>query len=366
MSSATPAATESRLRRALAAFPIIALAALMTRAMAMGEPIGPVLAGILESSRFTATGGVDVAIINEFYGIRILDEIFAHITVAFAQLQFFTDPRAYWHSLIFLTDFAAMYAVFLVESYRPANKFLLLRFPSIICFLSQLFGIGVLAPVYFYSFYIVTPSYKLMTPSAHLPGMAPCLAILPTLALGYYSSHFPSFLHSSLEARHWWNWIWQLFPVWGSLVMVILSNIMPTGNHQRANDSSAILRVLRPTVLVIGLVSTATYWYTLSQLEYPLSEILVPQYLVASPTEPEVCLRTIIQYDCICSFSAGFMWLAYQFRDLDKAGVCAVPWIRSLLVAAVLGCIFGPGTLFIGVWLLKEEVMASHRSMKKA
>jgi hypothetical protein len=117
---------ESRLWRALFALPILAFSGLMVRAFAMGEPVGPVIQNMLEDSYFTWDGG-SVKILKEFYGITLLDEIFAHITVAFAQLQFFSDPRAYWHSLVFLTDFAGMYMVFLIEGYRPANKFPLVR-----------------------------------------------------------------------------------------------------------------------------------------------------------------------------------------------------------------------------------------------
>ncbi|KAF4466733.1 hypothetical protein FALBO_6398 [Fusarium albosuccineum] len=156
--SETPVASEGRLRRALFALPMLGLSAIMTRAFAMGKPIAPVLQGILKDLRFTSPEGVDVGIIKEFYRIPILDGIFAHITVAFAQLQFFTDQKAYWHSLVFLTDFAGMYAVGLIESYRPANKFPALRFPVIYMFLSQLLGIGFLAPIYFYLFYVFTPA----------------------------------------------------------------------------------------------------------------------------------------------------------------------------------------------------------------
>ncbi|KAJ3549578.1 hypothetical protein NM208_g436 [Fusarium decemcellulare] len=314
----TPVASEGRLRRALFALPMLGLSAIMTRAFAMGEPIAP-----------------------EFYRIPILDEIFAHITVAFAQLQFFTDQKAYWHSLVFLTDFAGMYAVGLIESYRPANKFPALRFPVIYMFLSQLLGIGFLAPIYFYLFYVFTPAYKLTTPSLHLPGSAPCMALLPTIVLAYFSSHFPSYFHPSLEARNWWNWIWQLFPIWGSFTMLALSKVIAAMGKQPPNtnnpdSSDQELRILRVTVYAIALVSTVTWWCTFSNLEVPISEIFVPQYFVKSPQAPDVCLRTILQYDYICTYTAGILWLAYHFSDLEKAGVCNIPWIRGLCVAGVV------------------------------
>ncbi|KAI8712926.1 hypothetical protein NCS52_01392300 [Fusarium sp. LHS14.1] len=366
MSSTVSVATESRLWRALFALPILALAGLMIRAFAMGEPIAPALQNMLENSQFTWDGG-SVKILKEFYGIPLLDEIFAHITVAFAKLQFFSDPRAYWHSLVFLTDFAGMYMVFLIEGYRPANKFPLVRFPLIIPLLSQLLGIGFVAPVYFFFFYVFTPAYKLTTPSLHRTGVAPCIALLPTIALAYFSSHFPSYFHPSLEARNWWNWIWQLFPVWGSFIMLAISKIISGVGKTRStkDDSNQELVVLRVTVYLLAFISTATWWYTIPKIEGPVSDVFMPQYFVESPQEPDECLRTIIQYDYICTYSAGFLWLAYHFSDLEKAGVCEVPWIRALVVAGVVGAVVGPGSLFILIWLLREELLASQASVRE-
>ncbi|UPK95279.1 hypothetical protein LCI18_006214 [Fusarium solani-melongenae] len=366
MSSTALVATESRLWRALFALPILAFSGLMIRAFAMGEPVGPVIQNMLENSQFTWSGG-NVKILQEFYGITLLDEIFAHITVAFAQLQFFSDPRAYWHSLVFLTDFAGMYMVFLIESYRPANGFPLVRFPFIILFLSQLLGIGFLAPVYFFFFYVFTPAYKLTTPRLHRPGVEFCIALLPTIALSYFSSHFPSYFHPSLEARNWWNWIWQLFPVWGSLTMLVISKTISGVSKTRStkDDSNQELVILRLTVYLLAFISTATWWYVIPNIEGPLSEVFMPQYFIESPQEPDECLRTIIQYDYVCTYSAGFLWLAYHFSDLEKAGICEVPWIRALAVAGVVGAVVGPGSLFILIWLLREELLASQASVRE-
>ncbi|EEU34705.1 uncharacterized protein NECHADRAFT_52723 [Fusarium vanettenii 77-13-4] len=346
MSSTVSVATESRLWRALFALPILAFAGLMIRAFAMGEPIAPVLQNMLENSQFTWDGG-SVKILKEFYGIPPLDEIFAHITVAFAQLQFFSDPRAYWHSLVFLTDFAGI--------------------PLVIPLLSQLMGIGVVAPVYFFFFYVFTPAYKLTTPSLHRPGVAPCIALLPTIALAYFSSHFPSYFHPSLEARNWWNWIWQLFPVWGSFTMLAISKTISGLSKTRStkDDSNQELVILRVTVYLLAFISTATWWYTIPKIEGPVSDVFMPQYFVESPQEPDECLRTIIQYDYICTYSAGFLWLAYHFSDLEKAGICEVPWIRALVVAGIVGAVVGPGSLFILIWLLREELLASQASVRE-
>lgn len=117
----TAPARESRLSRALYALPILGLAGLMGYAFSMGEPIAPIIMDLMERSVFDL-GGVNVPLIKDFYGLSWLDEFFAHVTVAFAQLQFNVDKFMYLHSLVFLTDFAGIYVILLLESCRAGNK----------------------------------------------------------------------------------------------------------------------------------------------------------------------------------------------------------------------------------------------------
>lgn len=112
---------QGRLRRALKALPMVGLSAIMARAVTMSEPIAPVLERIVERRHFDL-GGVSAPIITEFYGVPLLDQIFTQITTAFAQLQFYSDPLLYWQSLVFLTDYAGMYAILLFEASRVSPK----------------------------------------------------------------------------------------------------------------------------------------------------------------------------------------------------------------------------------------------------
>ncbi|KAF5664971.1 hypothetical protein FHETE_6831 [Fusarium heterosporum] len=350
--------SDSRIWRAIYAIPFLAITALMTRAFAMAEPIGPVIEEMVKSSTFTAPG-VAVPIVTKFYGVPILDGIFAVVTVAFANLQFFVDEKAYWQSLVFLTDFVGMYAVVLIESYRPGNKFIVSKYPVVFLFVSQIIAIGCTAPVFFFLCYVFTPTYKLTIPSLSRPGIAPCVALLPTLILGYYVTHFPSYFHSSLEARNWWNWIWQLFPIWGSIIMLVLSKAVPQSEDQTARSTTKELNALRLTIGTVSIISASTWWYTLATMDYSILEVFVPQYLINFPQDPNAGLRTVIQFDYICCYSAGFLWLIYHFRDLENAGVCSISWIRAICVTSVLSLFVGPGTLFPLIWLLREELLAA-------
>ncbi|KAG7406308.1 hypothetical protein LZL87_007745 [Fusarium oxysporum] len=355
---------ESRLRRAIHALPFLLISAVMSRAFAMAKPIGPIIEESVKTSVFTAQN-VNVPIIKNFYGVPVLDDVFAVVTVAFAHLQFFTNEEAYWQLLVFLTDFAGMYAVVMIEGYRPGNAFPVIKYPVVFLFLSQMFGIGCLAPIFFFLFYIFTPAYKLTTPSLYHPGFAPCMALLPTIVLGYYITHFPSFLHSSLEARNWWNWIWQLFPIWGSIIMFASSNIIPQPKEQTPRTWKQELNAIRFTIGVISIISTITWWYTILNMNSTIFEVFIPQHFLTTPHDPILGLRTVIQFDYICCYSAGFLWLVYHFKDLENVGVCSISWLRATCASVVLGCLLGPGTMFPLIWLLREELLVATQADAK-
>jgi hypothetical protein len=108
-----------------------------------------------------------------------------------------------------------------------------------------------------------------------------------------------------------------------------------------------------------------TWWYSLASMKDYIFEVFLPQYLITFPQDPNVGLRTVIQYDYICCFAAGYLWLAYHFRDMERVGVCRVPWFKAIGVSVVLGLVVGPGTLFPVLWLLREELLIAAEERPK-
>ena len=126
-SNLLPIMSETLTTRAVRASPLLLVAGLMFRAFLFVEPVGDVFAGFLKRGVFSLND-VEIPILKSFYGIPLLDEILTHTTLAFAQLQLWpADQVAWWHSLVFLTDFAAVYAICLLESCRPTSKGTLLQ-----------------------------------------------------------------------------------------------------------------------------------------------------------------------------------------------------------------------------------------------
>ena len=229
--------------------------------------------------------------------------------------------------------------------------------------LSQIIAIGCTAPVFFFLAYVFAPEEKLPALIPGRPGAGRYRALFPVLALSYYIPHLRSYFSASLNGRNWWNWIWQLYPVWGSSLMFVQSRAF--GHEFKLLKADRIK--FKIDMGMCSIISILTWWYTLSSMKDSIFEVFVPQYLVTFPQDPDVGLRTVIQFDYICCFAAGYLWLAYHFRGLEKVGICSISWVKVIGVSVVSGLVVGPGTLFPILWLLKEELLiAAEEGVKES
>lgn len=240
--------------------------------------------------------------------------------------------------------------------------------PSLALLLGQLAGGGTITSTYFYLFYVFRP----IIDSDLLGGLwvfdnTLCLGLLPSLGLCYYLPLMLSYFHPGLEERHWWNWIWQFYPVWTGISLFGFSLVgrclsirqwLKVPNHQ--------LHVLRSTFTPIAIINTLVYWYTLSTSAHSFVNMIFPVYLSENPIGFEVVLRTIIQYDYICSLGGALIWVAYCYGDLKAAGTSPSSWFRLICIPVIIATLFGSGNLLLFAWLKREEALISRKEKLKA
>ncbi|GJN69675.1 hypothetical protein PLICBS_003725 [Purpureocillium lilacinum] len=334
----------------------------MARVVLMAEKSGPLIEGMHERSRFEF-GDVSAALTKRFYGVTIVDELFGQITIAFALLQFGVDSSAYWQSLVFLTDFAGIYAIVLLESSRYVYRASVFRYPILLTFFAQIIPVGLLGPLYYFALSVLAPLDQLLASSdARRLDTATIAAVLPTILLAYYVPHFGSYWPTSLEERHWWNWIWQLYGVWGSLLLLFLTQSGLARFLVPSTRASAFLRI---SVGIFAAISTLTYWYAVLNADVSLLDALVPKYFIQNPQDGMVALRTILQYDYICSFGAVYCWLGYQYCDLKTTGLTRLSWLRIGTVAIAATAVFGPGSALLLGWYKREVILQAGRAPTK-
>lgn len=238
--------------------------------------------------------------------------------------------------------------------------------------LAQLSTAGFILPMYLYVLHVRTrPSALVGAATQYGQHSKLALAVLPTVALTFYVPHFNSFLRPDLTTRHWWNWIWQAFPVWGfggvPAFYVMFSILF--GLLQRLPKSLSIKvqrqtrsKAMRLTAVSIGMINVATYWYTMGKSGFSWKDIYVPRRWVATSSDPEEVLGLLIQADGICSFGSTITWLAFQIWDLKTMGLMRMSWARIVLAAVAIMAMFGPGALCWVGWMAREEMLASMAS----
>ncbi|KFA80785.1 hypothetical protein S40288_04760 [Stachybotrys chartarum IBT 40288] len=349
----TVSSRDSRLQRAFVALPIFVLTLLMLPAARMNEPIAPFLDNAAKKSLFELNG-VSVPVIREFFGITILDEIFSTISLAFVQLISFADPGSYWQSLCFLTDFSAMYAIWMFESCRGANKKTFYEFPIIIALAAQIVTVGLCGSLYFYTLYIFCSGGKFASAKGRSIDAAYAAAVLPSIFVGYLVPLLFSYFHPSLESRHWWCWVWQIYPIWTSPVLIGLGKAW-----QSIAKPARHLEPVRITVLSLVIINASVYWYTIANSGMSLRDLFIAKHLFEVPQDSATALRTILQYDWLCSFGAALLWLGYSFWDLKAAGKCTIGWIQLVASAGLIFALLGVGNTLLLGWLVREEILVA-------
>ncbi|KAI9167882.1 hypothetical protein HJFPF1_04023 [Paramyrothecium foliicola] len=317
----------SRWQRALYALPIFGLAILTAYAFTKTEATVPVVAEFLDNGRFEYNG-VSVPILKRFYGISLFDELFVNISAAFMQLQTkATDVDLYHNSVLFLTEFVSVYAILLFESSRPANKSTLFQFPSAVMFVAQLVTAGLVGNVFLFSYYIFRSFQSSNAPTRWGLNGALSVAVLPSIAIGYYIPHYFMFFSPSLEARHWWCWLWQLFPVWGGVLVAFFSRAtkLSRGATQWLDAPGNSFFVAKLSIGVIALMNFVAHWYVALSSDKHLTELWTPKYFLERPDNFGDGLKVIIQYDYIGTMGGTLLWLLYSLGDLKAADITTPP-----------------------------------------
>ncbi|KAL2064309.1 hypothetical protein VTL71DRAFT_4803 [Oculimacula yallundae] len=262
----------------------------------------------------------------------------------------------------FLTDFLALIAIWMIESCRRGTIFTFARISVLFLILAQLYGVGVIAPIYFFLHYVQIPSTGFhAADNRHVP-MHFVKTIVPTLLLGYVvptvAMFNPTASISTLQA---WNFIWQPFPVYLAILHVIFSRLLPnTERMDRTFNVKGDLPWLRTIYFTTALTSAVMWIYTLFVSPTPLSQVFLSGLLDRDTTfkTNEEGMRMFLKYDEVFCFTSAAIWVLLCFSDLKREGRLTASWGKVLAVYAGLSLGLGPGTGLVSMWWWREEILA--------
>ncbi|KUJ19502.1 FAD/NAD(P)-binding domain-containing protein [Mollisia scopiformis] len=264
--------------------------------------------------------------------------------------------------LTFFTDITAVTTIWLIESCRRANFFTFTTIPLFFMIYAQLAGIGVVAPIFYFLHYIMTPASKFHTSDNRLVQVSYAKTVLPAIIIGYCiptaATYWPT---SSLSTLQSWNYVWQFFPV---LIVgfhgLFARCVKDTTDVDKYKNVKADLPYLRSAYIFSAIVSAGMYWYVYAVTPIPFLDIFFKDLADsrrAMHTLTEI-IGTMLKFDEIFCFLSSAVWTLLCFRDLKSERRLKTSWFNVLGAMALSTVLLGPGASFALMWWWREEILA--------
>ncbi|SPQ21788.1 e4b63ad3-5a7e-4741-a663-b6a2f33bb911 [Thermothielavioides terrestris] len=268
---------------------------------------------VLGSDNKISWDGGSITIFPQFYPLRILDDMWRGVTVVFAIPSLGIDSLGWWQNLSFLTDLGPVYAVWILESCRPASRWTLACLATTATFAAQFIGIGTVGPIFYFLCFVLGPRARDL---AHRPNrqLDPSkFALLLPLILSLHTLEiFGAYFSPDPITRHYWVWAWQMSPLWIGVANFLSARAIGSWFRNSRLASPALL------LQVLCIISAVVWLSTLLFSPYPLADIFLPTR--ARQTDDFMHIRRAFQFDQVSSFTASFLWLAYLLLDMYSAG----------------------------------------------
>jgi hypothetical protein len=280
------------------------------------------------------------------------------------------DPQQRLQATTFLTDLAPMWLIFILESHRRANAWKwTIAFPLLYGMAFQMFGIGIVGPIWFFLHYLQSPIRDYVAKDWRLINVAAAktaaLAIFPlfsVLTIAMY--HLPD-----LSQRLIANAIWQPFPILTIVLHFILRKffVTDTTSEDRTNNVQADMPSTRAAVLLFASISAVVFNLARFSVDGSFYSVFFPDWELVKATfassdsalDMVAGMRLFLQVDELICFSAAILWLAYLINDLKAAEMASVSWPTVSALGLAGTYLIGPGATVVLGWWWRENVLAT-------
>jgi hypothetical protein len=236
--------------------------------------------------------------------------------------------------------------------------------PFLFILSSQLLGIGIVSPIYYFLYYVSTPMEKFKSGDMRLGRNNFAFSLLPTLILAYYIPVYLMMQWPTLTGREFWLFFWQMSPVWISLGGTLRSKMVPDATvPDHLNAPKRNLPIIRNTIVILAAFSSIIWIWTRIKAGslHNFLHLFVPEHLPPQTTNFVSFVREFLRVDQLFLFGNTFLWLVYLFWDLKAARMLQTSWLTLLLYMVTLILALGPGATAGLAWLWREYVLANMR-----
>lgn len=356
--------TEPRWLRALRALPLLAVLVVSLRTFGVVvDNMLSLLRSHAQSHNFIA--GIDhvIPMNTSYLGIPGIDRVLRILVGAMIPVFDNVDPLGQLQAIALFADALPVLVIWWIESIRRGNSFTVASTlaPCFLGMVYQLKGLCIVAPIYFFCHYFQSPVVNFMAQDLRMVNVARIKTLLPAVIIGYLIPCIVMFLPSvSSQTRQFANAIWQLHPIWVSVLSFLFSRaIKDTTSTDRIRNPKADIQYLRAAYIFAFVAASSVYLSLWLASPYSMKDIFFTGLRdpAAGFTYITEASAKLLRYDLICSFSAGLYWTLLHVGDLKRQGLVQTNWLVILPVMASMTVAFGPGACMVACWAWREEVL---------
>ncbi|KAF7929356.1 uncharacterized protein EAE98_005274 [Botrytis deweyae] len=259
-------------------------------------------------------------------------------------------------------------AVWLVEGCRKRNDMNLVALPTIWLALSQYFGFGIIAPIFYTAYTLFSNAEPYWWPLSRLVPAHYMKAILPCLLLCYIIPTLLLILPLPLPLTL--TQIFPLLPPLTTLLTFLSSTILktlippptqtPTASHTPTDIRP--LRTLYLSTFILGLLLHLTsliYIFLVPNPLLSLSSIFLPTLSNTTLSNiPPSPLHTYFLINFWSFHLATYIMCCNAVWDIKRVGRTTIDVGKAAALLLLANVLVGPGAALVGCWYWREVQMA--------
>ncbi|QSZ32310.1 hypothetical protein DSL72_001884 [Monilinia vaccinii-corymbosi] len=249
--------------------------------------------------------------------------------------------------------------IWTIESYRRGNALTIANiFSTILLLLSQKFGIGLIAPIYFFFHYVQSPQENFAALDNRLTNMAFAKTFPLAILIIFLGPSYAIWNANEIESAQWvYENAWCWFPVYLTILLRVLGFVVKdTTRLDRIYKPTADLPYLRIIYSIPIIICGSLH------LSEGLSHLTSITSLTHKSQSPFQLGQALLGKAEIFSYGADFYWTLLHFADLKFVGKLSSNWFLILATLLLSTGIAGPGAALVFMWAWREEIMAKKHS----
>ncbi|PVH90855.1 FAD/NAD(P)-binding domain-containing protein [Periconia macrospinosa] len=331
------------------------------------------VAEILNSGTFA---DFDIPLKGAFIGYPAVDrKLRTMVVIFFPAITGLWSTAQRLQSIYFLASFLPLIAIFTIEGYRKRNSWSLLQSPTLWACLYQLFGVAVIAPLYYLASVFTSRNPTYYIPTTRAVPITVGKALLPALLLGYAVPTILMFLpYGDTATTQSMIAFWQPAPIYVVILIESLSRLIGLGERKKTQspldsyknyDMPLLNNIYRVTFAISACAHIATIIICMKSTQVSLTSVLIPQKIFTPVGTMAEGVFIFLQNDFLSCFLATFVWGIISSWDLYRVGMSNVSLLKSFGMMMAGLFLVGPGAAMAATWYWREQIMSRTRFGKQ-